>query len=242
VPGTPARMKLLLRYADNRAADSLAVRLRRRRFAPARALIDALPRPAKILDVGGTEAYWVSMGYLPPEDVRIVLLNLSAQETVHPGFSSVAGDARDMARFGDGEFDLVFSNSVIEHVGGYRDQERMAGEIMRVGRRFVVQTPNRSFIVEPHFLFPFFVWLPRRVKVFLLTHFSLGWYARCADARSAEAVIDSIRLLSKKELKNLFFGATIYRERFFGLTKSFVVVGPAGKKGLRLPGGRHPST
>jgi hypothetical protein len=226
-------MKFLLRYADNRAADSLAVRLRRRRFALVRALIDGLGRPAKVLDVGGTEAFWVSMGYLPPEGVRIVLLNVAAQKTTHPGFSAVTGDARDMGDFGVGEFDLAFSNSVIEHVGGFRDQERMAEEIMRVGRRFVVQTPNRSFIVEPHFLFPFFVWLPRTVKVFLVTRFSLGWYARCPDKERAEALIDSIRLLTKKELKNLFIGATIYHERFLGLTKSFVVVGPAIKKGSR---------
>lgn len=39
-------------------------------------------------------------------------------------------------------------------VGKERDQERMAAEILRVGRHCYVQTPNKNFPVEPHFIFP----------------------------------------------------------------------------------------
>ena len=40
--------------ADNRRPGSLADRFRQRRFELLRGLVDALPRPVRILDVGGT--------------------------------------------------------------------------------------------------------------------------------------------------------------------------------------------
>lgn len=57
-----------------------------------------------------------------------------------------------MKQFQDNEFDAVFSNSVIEHVGDYEAQRQMANEIMRVGKRYFVQTPNFYFPIEPHIL------------------------------------------------------------------------------------------
>jgi 2-polyprenyl-3-methyl-5-hydroxy-6-metoxy-1,4-benzoquinol methylase len=59
-------------------------------------------------------------------------------------------------------FDIVFSNSVIEHVGDAESQQQFAHEIARVGRAYWVQTPNRRFPVEPHLLTPFLHFLPTR--------------------------------------------------------------------------------
>ncbi|HWS70973.1 MAG TPA: class I SAM-dependent methyltransferase, partial [Thermoanaerobaculia bacterium] len=67
------------------------------------------------------------------------------------------------------------SNSVLEHVA---DMPAMAREIRRVGRRWYVQTPNRWFPVEPHFLVPFFQFLPIATRAWLLTRFDLGWLTR----------------------------------------------------------------
>lgn len=216
-------MKFLFPLVDNRRPGSVASRLRRKRFVIVRSIIDMLDRPAGVLDVGRTREFWETMGYLPPEGVAITILNLMAPPPVNPNSTTVAGDARDLGLYKNNEFDLVVSNSVIEHVGDYSDQRRMAQEIMRVGKRFIVQTPNRLFPLEPHFLVPFFSQLPRWFKLFLLTRFSLSWYRRFPDSMSAGAKIDSIRLLSKKELKNLFDGAKLYHERLFAFTKSFVV-------------------
>lgn len=216
-------MRLLKKYAECRDADSLSARLRRKRFALFRRLLGDLPRPARILDVGGTESFWETMGFAGHGDLTIVLLNLSAEPTTRPNFASVAGDSRDLGGFGDGEFDVVFSNSVIEHLGSYRDQVRMAREVHRVGKRYFVQTPNRYFPIEPHFVCPFFQFLPRPFQVFLLQHLRLGTYERLPARQRALEAVAEFRLLTGRELAALFPGAMLWKEKFLGLTKSFVV-------------------
>lgn len=202
--------------------------LRRRRFAWLRELIAPVPRPVRILDVGGTEAFWRAMGLEAGDGVSVMILNLTEQPEPAPHVSSVVGDARDLSRFADAEFDLVFSNSVIEHVGSLEDQRRMAHEVRRVGRRFFVQTPNRYFPIEPHFVFPLFQFLPLAWRAFLVRHLRLGFVPRISDPTEARARVASIRLLTRAELAELFPGAAIRRERVLGLTKSFVVCGGLG--------------
>src|SRR5687768_4978374 len=123
---------LLKRLADNRDDASLAARLRRRRFALFESLLSRVPGQVRILDVGGTPDFWRVIGFSRP-NVSVMLLNRTA---VTPGLGviqSVVGDARDMREFRDREFDVVFSNSVIEHLGTYEDQRAMAAEVQRVG-------------------------------------------------------------------------------------------------------------
>jgi hypothetical protein len=215
-------MQVLRKVADHRKGDTLATKLRRERFGLFNSLVAALPRPLSILDVGGTQPFWEAMGFTGDDDIRITLLNLSEVGVDYPTFTSIAGDARNMREFRDKQFDIVFSNSVIEHVGTRRDQQRMAREVMRLGQRYFVQTPNRFFPIEPHFLFPFFQFLPLPLKVFMVSHFDMGWYTRAANRREAIELANSIRLLTEREFRKLFPGAEIYREKFLGLNKSFI--------------------
>lgn len=217
-------MKLHQALADNTQEASLATRLRRKRFALVRELLEGLPRPARVLDVGGRQKYWEMMGFAPTADLAITLLNVEPASVTLPHFTAMRGDARDMRGFADGEFDLVFSNSVIEHVGGLDDQRRMAAEVRRVGRRYCVQTPNRNFPIEPHFVFPFFQFLPVRARVGLVRRFSLGWYPRMPDAMLARREVEAIRLLTKAEFAALFPGARMHEERVLGVVKSFTAV------------------
>jgi len=203
----------------------MATQLRQRRFALFRSLLEQLPAPRRVLDVGGTPHFWERMGYLDAPDLSVVLLNLSVEPTPRAYFVSLAGDARAMTMFGDGEFDMVFSNSVIEHMGSLVGQQRMAAEVQRVGRHYFVQTPNRAFPLEPPFLFPWFQYLPRKLRIALVQRFSLGWYERRPRREDATALVDEHRLLNADELRALFPRATIYRERVAGLTKSFVAYG-----------------
>jgi ubiquinone/menaquinone biosynthesis C-methylase UbiE len=213
---------LLKRLADNRDDASLAARLRRRRFALFESLLSRVPGQVRILDVGGTPDFWRVIGFSRP-NVSVMLLNRTA---VTPGLGviqSVVGDARDMREFRDREFDVVFSNSVIEHLGTYEDQRAMAAEVQRVGKRYFVQTPNRYFPIEPHFLFPGFQFLPVSVRAGMLSRHDLGWYTRAESYEAALREVRAIRLLSKKEFQRLFPDGRLYKERFLGLTKSFTI-------------------
>ncbi|HJP60817.1 MAG TPA: hypothetical protein VJ865_12495, partial [Gemmatimonadaceae bacterium] len=113
--------------------------------------------------------------------------------------------------------------SVIEHLGPrFEDQRRMADEVRRVGKRYFVQTPNRYFPIEPHFLTPGFQFLPVPARVWLVTHFNVGWYRRFPDVASARQEVESICLLSRNQVRDLFPEAGIFEEKILGLTKSFV--------------------
>jgi hypothetical protein len=130
--------------------------------------------------------------------------------------------------FGNQSFDIVFSNSVIEHVGSPEAQARFANEIQRVARRYWVQTPNRWFPLEPHLLTPFLHYLPRAWQAPLARHWTV-WDAveRPAPDRREfyiEHYLRDIRLLAASDMAKLFPGANIRRERSLGLTKSLIAV------------------
>lgn len=211
--------------ADNTQERSLATRLRRKRFEVLLRIVDGLPGTVRILDVGGRVDYWNKMiARDSDKPLQVTLLNLEASPVDRPGFTSVAGDARSMPQYADGEFDIVFSNSTIEHVGSIEDQQRMASEVRRIGKAYYVQTPNRYFPVEPHFLFPFFQFLPLSLRVWMVQHFALGWYNVFSDREAAWREVSSIQLLGRRKFERLFPDATIHEERVFGLVKSFVAV------------------
>ncbi len=207
--------------ADNRNQNSLATKLRRRRTIFFEKLLAPLDKPVGILDVGGTEAYWMMTDAAIKDGIVITLLNLETTHSSLPNSISISGDARQL-KFENCSFDIVFSNSVIEHVGSYEDQARMANEVQRVGKRFFVQTPNKYFPLEPHFLIPFFQFFPFKLRVWLLMNFSLGWFPKTPNKTDAAQIVGSIRLLNKHEFSQLFPGAKIYEEKIFGLTKSFI--------------------
>ncbi len=211
---------MLKKLADNRTERSLATQFRRRRFAFFQSLLSRLERPVRILDVGGTEAYWKAMGSTD-DQVFITLLNLRRDNVTRARVTSMAGDARSIEA-DDNSFDIVFSNSVIEHVGSFQDQLRMAREVCRVGRRYFIQSPNKYFPLEPHFLFPFFQFLPLGIRVRLLQNFNMGWFQRTPDRQTAREIVLSIRLLGKREFCSLFPDAMLYEEKILGMTKSFV--------------------
>lgn len=200
----------------------LQTMIRKRRFAFFQRLLAPLPRPFRLLDVGGTQEFWEKMEFTE-ENVAVLLYNLMQVETTHPGLKSMAGDARQMREFDDQEFDVVFSNSVIEHVGSFEQQLQMAHEVRRVGKRYCVQTPNRYFPLEPHVLLPFFQFFPFWLKVFILSHFRTPWGWKLSGRAEAIAYVREIRLLNEQELRLLFPGAQIYREKMLGMTKSFLV-------------------
>ena len=196
--------------------------MRRARFELFLSLLRRLDGHVEILDIGGTQEFWNLMTDGNPGDVRVTLLNIDRQPVSSSRFVSTVGDARSMPQYEDNSFDVVFSNSVIEHVGSYENQRRMANEVMRIGKRYFVQTPNKRFPLEPHFLFPYFQYLPGLIRAQLVHRFDVGWYKRIPSLAKAREEVDSIQLMTRRRFADLFPGATIYDERILGLTKSFV--------------------
>lgn len=178
-----------------------------------------------LLDVGGYPTTWLGLGQ-PVR--RIDILNVHEIEWDPADAPALAirtleGDGRALDA-ADGAYDVVFSNSVIEHVGDWQAQRDFAREVSRVGRTLWVQTPARWFPVEPHYLTPFVHYLPRSWQKRLLRNASVwGWLARPSQ-QQVDATVDEIRLLTHREMRELFPDCEILRERVLGLTKSYVAV------------------
>jgi len=215
-------MRFLRFLADTYNNSSLSNFMRKKRFYFFRELLNSLEKPIKILDVGGTQKFWEMSEFYSEGDVKITLLNIEEQLVTLPNFNYIKGSATNMKFFEDKSYDVVFSNSVIEHLTSFSEQTKMADEIRRVGKRYWVQTPNYYFPFEPHFLMPFFHWLPVKFRVWLLMKLNLGWFPKQKNMTDAEEIINSIKLLKKKELKILFPEAKIFNEKFLFLNKSFV--------------------
>jgi hypothetical protein len=172
-------------------------------------------RPAdRIIDVG---AGWGAALERFNDTNPIVAIDLSPQPSdwlSSPNVTVLQGDGTKLP-FADNEFDIAFSNSVIEHVGADL-QPAFAAEVSRVAKRYFVQTPNRYFPIEPHYQLPLFQFLPERARRALNRRFTLGWQGK--------GHWEQIDLLSARDLKTLFPDAEIKRERLFGLTKSLMAV------------------
>jgi hypothetical protein len=198
----------------------------------------------RVLDIGGTPECW----RLLPAPPRVILLNMPRAEADLQGAELwVAGDGRALP-FRDGAFDVVFSNSAIEHVGGAESQQRFAREAARVGRRYWIQTPNRWFPVEQHLLTPLIHWLPKSWQRAIVPRWTIwGALTRASEDRRQfylQHFLADVRLLGSGQMRLLFPGARLIRERFCGITKSLIAAGDAtAAAARRAPSGlpRRPS-
>jgi len=173
-----------------------------------------------IVDLGGTVESWQSVRF-----PRTLLVNRAPErQLLPPGFAYLQADACSAGL--RERFDLAFSSSTIEHLGTWGRQQIFAGELLRLGRRVYCQTPNRWFPVEPHYLSLFVHWLPARWFGHALHRYATLQGLAQKPSRADSARIrqrESIRLLSKRELRALFPGCQIRTERCLGLAKSFIV-------------------
>lgn len=223
---------------------SLVNRLRGRRMEGVLRLLDGLSAAradVRILDIGGTFAFWQYTGALERlATMKITLLNLTESEIPddQPNFSQVVGSALELP-FADQSFDVVFSNSVIEHVGSWRNQQVMAEEVRRVGCRHIVQTPSFWFPMEPHARLPFFQFLPRAVRAWLIWHFNINYFPKGESYKDCLTVSDSTLMLSRSEFGRLFPGSILRTERLLGLPKSYTAFG--GWSEAEVVGLDHPA-
>lgn len=172
-----------------------------------------------VLDLGGDVRAW---RLSPVRPAHVFLLNVVDQEVEEDWITALVGDACDPPDDLP-TADLVYSNSVIEHVGGHWRRRRFAESARSLGR-YWVQTPNRYFPVEPHFMMPWVQHLPPRAQGRLIALWPMGNYARQRNADTAMQQALDVELLSRAEMELYFPDAEIRRERAFGLTKSLVAV------------------
>lgn len=178
-------------------------------------------KETKILDVGGTSETWLKTGLIK----NVTLLNLTKpkKRDLGLGFQCVQADAVNMNIIDNQSFDIVFSNSVIEHVGG-GSQENFADEIRRVGSSYWIQTPNKYFPVEPHLMFPFAQFLPSKPQQWIAHYWPNSNYRKWGvEKNRIGQLLEDTHLLSENELSKLFPEATIHKEKVAGLTKSLIV-------------------
>ena len=206
-------------------------KLRARRIAPLLELVEQVFRvhgAVRIVDIGGSELYWniVPPEFLDRHNVTITVVNLpgSGIPEDHGRFRFLEADACDLRELDDRSFDIAHSNSVVEHVGDWARMAQFAHEVSRVAEKYFVQTPNYWFPVEPHCLTLGFHWLPKPLRVFLVTKFQLGYWPRARSVDEAVRIVERARLLNRSMFAALFSDGRILTERVLALPKSFVAI------------------
>lgn len=204
---------------DAYTAGSLSAAARSRRW---RELAAAFPQieEMRVLDLGGDARAWRAATVRP---AHVTLLNVFPQDPEEPWMTAVAADAcapPDTLP----EVDLVYSNSVIEHLGGHWRRQRFAEVVRAAAARCWVQTPYRYFPIEPHFLLPALQHMPRRVQVEAVRRWPLGGGRAVHGRDEALAAVMDVELLTVAELRGYFPDAEIRRERYAGLVKSLIAV------------------
>jgi hypothetical protein len=199
---------------------SLAARARQRRWDE---LLRRMPDLARlrVLDLGGVAATWQRA---PVRPASVALLNIEPVPAEEPWIESWQGDAcSPPAALLGRDFDLVYSNSLVEHLGGHARRQEFAAAVHRLADRHWIQTPYRYFPLEPHWLLPGFQFLPVNARIVLTQRLPVG-HVRAADRRAALDEVSWIELVGLTEMRGYFPHSDLWREQSFGLTKSLVAV------------------
>jgi Methyltransferase domain len=205
-----------LEWAYNDQNDSFIKQWRTQRF---RSFIECVnpPKQARILDLGGSSYIWELM----PHDFHITIVNLpdNQEQSEHDSdrYTYIEGDATNLKEiFADQSFDVVFSNSVIEHVGDEAQQIAFASEVQRLGKAYWIQTPSDRFPLEVHTGMPFYWSLP----CFVQNRLKKSWRDRNPNWA---AMVEGTRVLPRRKMQELFNDAAVFVEHKLMFEKSYAV-------------------
>jgi len=207
-----------------RITDKPTMRARKKKFDVFMSAIKPLPGES-ILDVGVSPSFGRATNYLEhwyPYPEKVVAFTNEEKEAFaefkkrFPKTELVFGDGRNLP-FEDNSFDIIFSNAVVEHVGDNKAQKRFISELLRVGKRVFVATPNRLFPVESHTLIPLLHYLPIKPRSWLYTKLGREYYSS----------LDNLNLLSPNAFRRLFpkgIQVKLLKLRVLGLANNLVAI------------------
>jgi hypothetical protein len=180
----------------------------------------------RVVDLGGTVESWLRAETRP---AHVTVVNLfEPGETREPWITPVLGDACEAAATlkshgHEADFDLVFSNSLLEHLGGHAKREMFAAQVQSLASRHWIQTPYRYFPLEPHWLFPFMQFLPVNARARIAYTWPLV-HTRPDSIHAARGSVLWTELVSATEMRAYFPESQLVEEKLFGLTKSLIAV------------------
>ena len=205
-----------------RFASEISLRARQKMFASFMTAMSPGP-DTTIVDVGVTpdQSHAESNFFeaLYPYKSRITATSIedaSFLEVKYPGLRFVRTSGSSLP-FEDKSFDIVVCFAVLEHVGDREQQERFVGELLRIGRRLFLTTPNRQFPVEFHTFLPLIHWLPKRRHQAVLRRLGLEFWAQT----------ENLNLLTTRDLRALFpdeSGARFTGHKLLGLTSNLITI------------------
>ena len=194
----------------------------RRKASRMRWLAEAFPDLAEmsVIDLGGRLRTWQRA---PVRPRRVHVVKLEGPKGEVPEWAVFDhGDACALpAHIAGGRYDLVFSNSVIEHVGGHERRLRFAESVHKLATAHWVQTPYRYFPIEPHFLAPGMQYLPVAARANMAQFWPLAIWRPGSHEEALKRILN-IELLDRTEMRYYFPTSTLRSEKVFGITKSLI--------------------
>jgi hypothetical protein len=196
--------------------------------------VDRLPRPLRVIDLGGTAASWRDR-ISSDEGLDITLVNNHHIDKSNEGYDNSIGfitelraDVGELTADDLAGFDLVYSNSFLEHLESRDRQRAVAATVEASGRPFFLQVPNKNCPIDPHYPGPalFAARYPKPVLAWLLTRSGLGSGTREPDIEAANRRLRYYTPIGYRDLARLFPGATITREWTFGFNPSLIATRP----------------
>jgi hypothetical protein len=210
--------KMVAKLIDPDCAGSLTHRVRQHRNEEFKRRFPDLA-DMRVLDLGGTAVSWRVLG-MRPSSVTIVNLD-GVGGPYEPWMEIVNADA---CNGGFGKYDLVFSNSLMEHLGGHARRQQFAEVVQESASSWWIQTPYRYFPIEPHWMFPGFQFLPFRARVMVCQHWNTLHAPALKDWAEAAELVASTELISGTEMRAYFPTSEIWYERIAGVPKSLVAM------------------
>lgn len=193
------------------------VQARRKRYKKICELVNLQPNH-KILDVGC--GLGLSFETFNMKNKIVGLDIYPRQKIFRNNFNYIMGDGENMTFFRNKEFDLVVCIGVLEHIFPFKKLKRIAKEIQRVGKLYVVVVPHMYTIIEPHYQLPLWQFYPNHLKAFLIKHSNIGWYPK-----NPQGEFIQLNYFKKEKWLSLFPSASVvsYNHIFFGLIRNYII-------------------